>query len=749
MNNKLVAHLKRITLLFFVLFFCNHLVHSQERSKEIVLNFSKENSTKTAKNIHQVNYDGKGPFVMISAYSKDLNVGETLSFRTKTKGIWSKWIRLKEAHEGEDFDRIVFDPVFIETEFSHIQFDSNEVIDSEITFRLYMPENSTISKKKKGKPSTTNSKSNKAAGCLQPAYEKRLDWCPRGNCRKPNGSKINPTHIVIHHSAGNTTSNDFAAVVRGYWDFHVNTRGWSDIAYNWLIDPNGVIYEGRGNRTRGAHSPCMNGSSTGICLIGNYSTHKPNTTIIKATEKLIAWDASNKDIDVLASSYNTSLRKRIANVSGHRTAKDQYPSSRCTSTSCPGTHVASLLNTIQSNVSKMSCYSGEGEYCASQGNNSKYEWIKTVQIGDGRKTSSNDGGYSDTTDHTFTIERNKTTSILLEPGYRSTVYNENWKIWIDLNQDGDFEDAGEELFDNPGVSKNSVNGNLTIPVSATLGITRMRVGMNGSSADYTLNSCTVFSYGEVEDYLVNITANGSDNPKPVCDSKGTNSKFEWIAKVAINGQYHKSKNDGGYADYSNFTFNFSSNETYFIALYPDYKSTVYNENWKIWIDLNQDGDFTDEGEELYNNSAVASGVVEGAITIPPRIPNGNYRMRVSMNGSSSDYTLNPCKNFSYGEVEDYMVKIDNTNSSKKNLISTLEEIGISAYPNPVKEKLTVTSNEFIRTIIVYSSIGILVYQKEIKDEVNTLTIDASVWQQGLYILLIKTDTNQKVVKIIK
>ncbi len=96
-----------------------------------------------------------------------------------------------------------------------------------------------------------------------------------------------------------------------------------------------------------------------------------------------------------------------------------------------------------------------------------------------------------------------------------------------------------------------------------------------------------------------------------------------------------------------------------------------------------------------------------------------------------------------------MVKIDNTNSSKKNLISTLEEIGISAYPNPVKEKLTVTSNEFIRTIIVYSSIGILVYEKEIKDEVNTLTIDASVWQQGLYILLVKTDTNQKVVKIIK
>ncbi|MDC9724231.1 MAG: N-acetylmuramoyl-L-alanine amidase [Urechidicola sp.] len=194
------------------------------------------------------------------------------------------------------------------------------------------------------------------SGCPQPAYEGRLDWCPDGSCPKSNSpSAINPTHIVVHHSAGQTTSSDFAAVVRSYWDLHVNTNGWADIGYNWLIDPNGMVYEGRGDRVRGAHSPCMNAVATGICFIGNYDTYTPSANGLSTLEDFIAWDATDKNIDVEASSYASSLGAVIDNVSGHKDGYT-YNTTSCTNTACPGTNLHSLLPSIRSNVAAYPCY---------------------------------------------------------------------------------------------------------------------------------------------------------------------------------------------------------------------------------------------------------------------------------------------------------------------------------------------------------------------------------------------------------
>ena len=75
-------------------------------------------------------------------------------------------------------------------------------------------------------------------------------------------------------------------------------------------------------------------------------------------------------------------------------------------------------------------------------------------------------------------------------------------IWLDLNQDGDFEDAEENIFTavmpiTPPLYKSS----FTVPPSALLGITRMRVGMRWNSAP---NVCGSTDFGEIEDYCVQI-----------------------------------------------------------------------------------------------------------------------------------------------------------------------------------------------------------------------------------------------------
>jgi PKD repeat protein len=147
-------------------------------------------------------------------------------------------------------------------------------------------------------------------------------------------------------------------------------------------------------------------------------------------------------------------------------------------------------------------------YCASQGNNYSYEYIGNVTVGDLNNTSSG-SNYTDYTALTANLTAGASTNVSLTPVFPSSTYTEYWKIWIDFNADGDFVDSGEEVFSGSGTSV--VSGSFTVPSGAS-GITRMRVTMKWNAAP---TSCETFSYGEVEDYTVNI--GGSTTQPPVAN----------------------------------------------------------------------------------------------------------------------------------------------------------------------------------------------------------------------------------------
>jgi PKD repeat protein len=138
-------------------------------------------------------------------------------------------------------------------------------------------------------------------------------------------------------------------------------------------------------------------------------------------------------------------------------------------------------------------------YCTASGNNQNYEYIAGVAVGDLNNTSGA-SGYSDFTGMTANLTAGASTSVSLTPGFVSSSYNEYWKIWIDYNVDGDFDDSGEEVFSGSGSS--TVTGSFTVPSSADGVTTRMRVIMEYGSAP---TPCGTFTYGEVEDYTVNIS----------------------------------------------------------------------------------------------------------------------------------------------------------------------------------------------------------------------------------------------------
>ncbi|MCP3944580.1 MAG: M20/M25/M40 family metallo-hydrolase [Desulfobacteraceae bacterium] len=138
------------------------------------------------------------------------------------------------------------------------------------------------------------------------------------------------------------------------------------------------------------------------------------------------------------------------------------------------------------------------EYCASAGDSNYYEWISQVDLGNFSKTSGA-SGYSDFTTSVINLTLGQSYPLALSPSFRSGSYTEYWKVWIDFNNDGDFDDSGEEVFSNSGSS--NLSGNVSVSSSSSTGERRMRVSMKyGGSPP----SCGSFDYGEVEDYTINI-----------------------------------------------------------------------------------------------------------------------------------------------------------------------------------------------------------------------------------------------------
>ncbi|MFN3752595.1 reprolysin-like metallopeptidase [Flavobacterium sp.] len=142
-------------------------------------------------------------------------------------------------------------------------------------------------------------------------------------------------------------------------------------------------------------------------------------------------------------------------------------------------------------------------YCASRGNNTADEYINRVQLGTINNLSGNNGGYGNFTTLSTNLVRGTSNSITITPAWTGTVYNEAYRVWIDYNQDGDFLDAGEQVFNRAKTKSTPISGSFTVPATALLGQTRMRVSMKYNASP---TSCEIFADGEVEDYTVNITA---------------------------------------------------------------------------------------------------------------------------------------------------------------------------------------------------------------------------------------------------
>jgi hypothetical protein len=165
---------------------------------------------------------------------------------------------------------------------------------------------------------------------------------------------------------------------------------------------------------------------------------------------------------------------------------------------------------LTQNGSANPCSAG-ATLCIPSISNACDEYIGGVQLNTINNTSScTAGGYIDYGNISTTLAKGTAYSATITPGITGQANpgaytNDEIAIWIDYNNDMDFNDVGEQVgYVLVGAGWSNVF-NFTVPMSATTGALNMRVRIS-FSPDGAIDPCAVSTYGETEDYTVNITA---------------------------------------------------------------------------------------------------------------------------------------------------------------------------------------------------------------------------------------------------
>lgn len=269
----------------------------------------------------------------ITSVSTDLN---TKNFRVKYEdGTLSEYQKIQMIDGVKGDSEIVSRASQIYTfnkNFTDVEIENNPG-DVAITFTT--------------NPENLNSAAYNVSYSFEREYKKRLfenfditlitreDWgAPSYSEWIPDFSKAN--RVVVHHTATSVDNIDPGNTIRAIYNEHKSRcsdnsgyypgncsidNTWSDIGYNYLIDPFGNVYEGRsgGNGSIGAHA-IPNSGAIGISLLGNYSSTVPSTAMMASLTKLTGALSFLNDFKVV---WQQSLY-------GHRDYLN---------TECPGTQV--------------------------------------------------------------------------------------------------------------------------------------------------------------------------------------------------------------------------------------------------------------------------------------------------------------------------------------------------------------------------------------------------------------------------
>jgi hypothetical protein len=264
---------------------------------------------------------------------------------------WSEWERVEgEPAEGPDLDspehhdRTTAGPVWVGRGVERVQVRVAEGSLARLKIHALRSQEP---------PAGAGLGGLKPAGAApaQPGIVSRASWGADESFRTINAGCTAPLlasgvrFAVVHHTAGTNayTASDSPALVRAIYYFHTHTNQWCDIGYNFLVDRFGTVFEGRyggiTNAVVGAHAEGFNTGSTGVAVLGTFTTDPLPSAAYTAVKNLLAWKLALHGVDPNATIVASGVPVRT--ISGHKDLN---------STECPGAMVAALLPKLRTDV---------------------------------------------------------------------------------------------------------------------------------------------------------------------------------------------------------------------------------------------------------------------------------------------------------------------------------------------------------------------------------------------------------------
>ncbi len=183
----------------------------------------------------------------------------------------------------------------------------------------------------------------------QPTIFSRAQWGADESIRNKSALRYGSISAgFVHHTvnANDYTEDQVPALLRSIYAYHVKSRGWSDIGYNFLVDRFGRIWEGRyggiDKPVVGAHTLNYNDYSFAMSAIGNFDTVQPPDVMLRAYGQLFAWKLSLHGVNPASTSQKVG-RSTFQAINGHRDAG---------STACPGKYLYAQLALIRTYASQ-------------------------------------------------------------------------------------------------------------------------------------------------------------------------------------------------------------------------------------------------------------------------------------------------------------------------------------------------------------------------------------------------------------
>ena len=202
--------------------------------------------------------------------------------------------------------------------------------------------------------------SSASASPAQPTVISRAQWGADESIRRGSTEYADRVKFAVLHHTATTNSyspSESARIVRSIYTYHVKTNGWNDIGYNLLVDRFGQVFEGRrGGIDRavvGAHAAGFNTGSTGVSMIGTFTSSSVPGSGLDALRRLLAWKLDVHHIDARATTrvvsggsnrYPSGTSVTLSTIATHRDVGQ---------TECPGDRLVAELGALRESVRSM------------------------------------------------------------------------------------------------------------------------------------------------------------------------------------------------------------------------------------------------------------------------------------------------------------------------------------------------------------------------------------------------------------